>query len=76
MSNYNFFWNVMTRCDLDKEGDDDQVLAPVVTYLASCDDNAIFTFDDMMSELLYALDTKKLADQYEEAEGFLSPDDF
>lgn len=52
MSNYDFFWNVMTRCDLDKEGDDDQVLAPVVTYLASsvyyyCNETAYFSIDNL-----------------------------
>lgn len=76
MSKYDFFWNTMERCDWSKEGSDDEVLAPVVKYLSKQDDTAIFEFDDLMSELLYHLDTKQLADQCEKAEPYMSDDSF
>ena len=76
MSKYDFFWNTMERCDWSKEGSDDEVLAPVVKYLSKQDDTAIFEFDDLMSELLYHLDTKELADQCEKAEPYMSDDSF
>lgn len=60
---YDFFWTTMELCDWKKEGDDDKVLKPVVKYLSEQDDNIIFEFDDLMTELLYHLDTEKLAEQ-------------
>lgn len=39
---YNFFWKTMERCDWDFEGDDDKILAPVITYLAEQGDEVIF----------------------------------
>lgn len=73
---YDFFWKTMELCDWDFEGDDDKVLAPVIAYLAEQEDDTIFRFDDLMSELLYHLDTKKLADQCKEASGYMSSDGF
>ena len=60
---YNFFWTTMELCDWDQEGDDDKVLKPVIEYLSKQEDYIIFEFDDLMSELLYHLDTEKLAEQ-------------
>lgn len=76
MSKYDFFWNTMEQCDWSKEGDDDKVLAPVVKYLSKQDDTVIFAFDDLMTELLYQLDTEKLADQCEKEEPYMSDDSF
>lgn len=76
MNKYEFFWKTMERCDWSNEGDDDKVLMPVVKYLSKQDDNAIFEFDDLMSELLYGLDTKKLADQCQKADPYMSDDTF
>ncbi|MDE7424708.1 MAG: DUF4240 domain-containing protein [Lachnospiraceae bacterium] len=59
------FWNIMELCDWNNEGEDDKVLKPVIEYLSRQSDHAIFEFDDLMSELLYSLDTKELADQCE-----------
>ena len=71
-----FFWNTMERCDWTKEGDDDAVLAPVLDYLAGQDDQQIFQFDDQMSQLLYDLDTKALADPCRKADPLMSDDSF
>ncbi len=73
---YDFFWKTMELCDWDKEGDDDLVLKPVVEYLSKQDDSAIFEFDDLMSELLYHLDTKKLADQCGKVDPMMCDDTF
>jgi len=75
-SNFIFFWNTMERCDWSQEGDDDQVLEPLIAYLAKQDDNVIFTFDDIMTELLYDLDTKELADLCEKVQPMMSDDTF
>lgn len=76
MDKYQFFWETMELCNWDKEGDDDLVLQPVIEYLAKQDDEDIFRFNDLMAELLYRLDTKALAEQYIQQEGFLSADGF
>lgn len=76
MSKFQFFWDTMERCDWSQEGDDGRVLAPVIRYLSSQSDSVIFQFDDLMSELLYGLDTKKLAVQCEKAEPLMSDDSF
>jgi len=54
-----FFSNIMDICDWDKIGDDAAVTEPLVLYLSQQCDDEIFSFDDIMAELLYALDTKK-----------------
>lgn len=54
-----FFSNVLTICDWDKLGNDDDVLKPLIVYLAKQSDDEIFSFDDIMAELLYDLDTRK-----------------
>ena len=70
------FWNIMELCDWNNEGDDDKVLKPVIEYLSRQSDHAIFEFDDLMSELLYNLDTKELADQCEKADPLMCDDTF
>ena len=73
---YDFFWKTMELCDWEKEGNDDDVLKPVIEYLSKQDDDTIFNFDDLMSELLYYLDTKKLAKQCEQVDSLMSDDTF
>ena len=73
---YDFFWNTMKLCDWEKEGDDDKVLEPVIKYLSEQDDRIIFEFEDLMTELLYNLDTKKLAEQCEKADSQMCDDTF
>lgn len=76
MSKFYLFWNVMDLCDWNFEGDDDRVLMPVITYLSKQDDNTIFLFDELMTELLYNLDTKRLADQCQKVDKYMSDDSF
>ena len=73
---YLFFWNTMERCDWSKEGDDDLVLRPGAEYLAGQDDQQIFRFDDQMSELLYQLDTRALAEACQKADPMMGDDSF
>ncbi len=76
MSQYQFFWDTMGLCDWKYEGSDDKVLRPVIEYLSKQDDSKIFEFDDLMSELLYGLDTRQLADQCRKADLYMSDDSF
>ena len=71
-----FFWNTMERCDWSREGDDEAVLAPVREYLARQDDQQIFRFHDQMSELLYDLDTRALADACQKVDPLMGGDSF
>lgn len=73
---YDFFWTAMELCDWTKEGDDDKVLEPLVKHLSEQDDAVIFEFDDLMTELLYHLDTEKLAEQCEKANPLMDDDLF
>ncbi len=76
MDKYELFWSTMELCNWDNEGNDDKVLFPVIKHLSEADDETIFKFDDLMSELLYDLDTKELAKSCEEVEGCISDDGF
>ncbi|MCI9515029.1 MAG: DUF4240 domain-containing protein [Oscillospiraceae bacterium] len=76
MDKFRFFWATMDLCDWSEEGNDDKVLAPVIDYLSRQDDSVIYHFDDLMSELLYHLDTKKLWIQCEKSEPLTSDDTF
>lgn len=73
---FDFFWTTMELCDWSKEGDDDKVLNPLIKYLSKQDDPIIFEFDDLMTELLYDLDTEKLADQCEKVDPLMCDDTF
>lgn len=73
---YQFFWNTMKLCDWSYEGDDELVLMPVIRFLAQQEDNSIYRFHDLMSELLYHLDTKKLAAQCQKIDPYMSDDTF
>lgn len=70
------FWSAMELCDWSHEGDDDKVLKPLVEYLSKQSDGDIFKFDDLMSELLYRLDTKELAEQCEKEDPRMCDDTF
>lgn len=76
MDKYRSFWDTMGLCDWDNEGDDDKVLEPVIRHLSEQGDDVIFGFDDVMTELLYHLDTKQLAQQCEKVEPHMSDDSF
>lgn len=70
------FWSAMELCDWNSEGDDDKVLEPVIKYLSKQNDDVIFEFDDLMSELLYHLDTKELAEQCQKEDPQMCDDTF
>lgn len=70
------FWSTMELCDWNSEGDDDKVLEPVIKYLSKQNDDVIFEFDDLMSELLYHLDTKEFADQCQKEDPQMCDDTF
>ncbi len=73
---YNFFglqWSCVIGI---RKRDDDKVLKPVIEYLSNQEDYIIFEFDDLMSELLYHLDTEKLAEQCRKVDPLMSDDSF
>lgn len=76
LEKFGFFWATMELCDWSKEGNDDKVLKPVIKYLSEQEDRIIFEFDDLMTELLYDLDTRKLAEQCRKADPLMSEDTF
>ena len=53
------FFHFTDMLDWSKEGD--EVLEPLIVFLAEWGDNVIFAFDDKMAELLYSLDTYNAA---------------
>lgn len=55
------FWKIMDLADWKKLGDDEKVLAPVIDKLSAMDDEDIFGFEDVMSKLLYDIDSQELA---------------
>lgn len=57
----NDFWKVINMLDWQNEGDDEKVLKPALEYLAQKSDKEIFKFDEILSKLLYDLDSKDLA---------------
>lgn len=76
MDKYKFFWDTMELCNWDYEGDDVKVLEPVVKCLSEQEDHVIFQFEDLMSELLYGLDTRRLAGQCQEVDPYMCDDTF
>lgn len=73
------FWNVISKLDWNKVGDDAAVLEPAVDFLSKQPLSHIYQFVDQLAEKLHRLDTKAHAQVFlddEESEGYLSPDDF
>lgn len=69
----NQFWKIIKMLDWSNEGNDDKVLAPVIQYLSEQPDEEIFDFENIMSKLLYDIDSKKIAMQlYGTSEHFSS----
>ena len=73
---YDLFWKTIDLCNWKKIGHDEKVLKPVVKYLSKQEDHVIFEFDDLMAELLYDLDTRKLAEQCKKVDPLMSDDSF
>lgn len=61
MSAIDFFHLTDACLDWEMQGDDIAVIEPLVTLLAAWGDDLIFAFHDTMAELLYSLDTQKIA---------------
>jgi len=77
------FWRIIERFDWDQSGDDDAVLEPAIQALAALDVNAIFEFDNILSEKLHAIDTREhcracYAGELDPDDGddYISADDF
>lgn len=73
------FWNAISLLDWNKEGDDEKIIEPLVSFLSEQPIGHIYRFSDILSEKLWQLDTyahaKIFLDDPEE-EGLLSVDDF
>lgn len=70
------FWEIMNLLDWEKEGEDDDVLLPVIERLVALDDSAIFAFDDIMARLLYDIDGRAWAEDIYGNLDNVSSDDF
>lgn len=70
-----FFWETMSLCDTDK-ATNESMLAPIIDHLASLDDEQIFEFDTLMSELLLGIDTEKVFKACEQKLGTVPDDQF
>lgn len=58
------FWEIIARFDWSKEDESDAaVVAPAIDYLSELPVYAIYGFQDILSEKLYALDTRRFAEQ-------------
>lgn len=66
----------MDLCDWSFGGDDDKVLAPVIEFLLTKDDDFIFCFDDELYSLLHELDTEKIIEQYTKNSDYVGDDEF
>ena len=75
MNKYGFFWKTMELCAWDNEGNDMLVLEPVIDYLSKKPDSKIYKFHNLMNELLYALDTRQLANQCRQTYELANPED-
>jgi hypothetical protein len=56
--NENEFWKIIELLDWDQSGDDESVVEPVVSALAKKENKEIYKFEEILSQKLYALDTK------------------
>ncbi len=78
MSAIDFFHFTDTYLNWDRKGDDFAVIEPLIILLATWGDDLIFAFHDTMAELLYSLDTRKIAqDAYKGKDiNYISGDEF
>jgi len=78
--NEDLFWRIIKLLNWKKTGDDDLVIKPCIDVLKQMPIENSYKFEDILSKLLYQLDTKAHAkeigeDAYKEGEYF-SPDNF
>jgi hypothetical protein len=81
--NESSFWDIIELFDWDETGNDDAVIEPAVQALAALDQDAIFAFDNILSEKLHALDTRKHCQACyagkldpDDGDDYISADDF
>ncbi len=67
------FWQIISLLDWSKLGDNEAVVAPVVSHLLTLPVSFIYQFEDKLSEKLYQLDTRLHAAKFKKP---LSVDDF
>ena len=70
------FWQLISKFDLEKEGDDAAVIEPCVQALSGMPEIAICDFYDLLSEKLYLLDGREYAEHSEEKGEYVSADLF
>lgn len=70
MSAIDFFHITDAFLDWEKQGDDLAVVEPLITLLATWGDDLIFAFNDTMAELLYSIDTRKIAQDVYKGDNF------
>lgn len=70
----NTFWGIIKKADWKYE-DSQKILEPIIEFLSMHDDKYIFSFHDIMSEFLYNIDRKDIA-QVIIDEGIYDDDDF
>ncbi len=61
------FWEIIGLLDWAETGDDDAVLKPAIVRLAGLPVGFIYQFADLLAEKLYALDTRRHAEQMGES---------
>ncbi|MDR1093848.1 MAG: DUF4240 domain-containing protein [Clostridiales bacterium] len=67
----NKFWKIIDMLDWSREGNDEEVLKPSLAYLAQMRDKEIFQFDEILSKLLYDLDSREMVERvYKNAKNF------
>lgn len=77
------FWSIIGLFDWKQSGDDDAVLEPAVKALSALSVEDIYRFDDLLTEKLYALDTREVARAVyrgevdpDDGDEYISADDF
>ena len=70
------FWQILELFDWDNASSDDEVMRPALDYLAVLDDGEIFTFEELLAEHLYKLDTREFAGKLYANDEYMSDDFF
>ena len=75
------FWSLLILLDWNESGDDDAVIEPTIKSLGKKDIKEIYSFEEILSKKLFALDTKQHAmeigeDAYIDENEFFSVDGF
>jgi len=68
------FWSIIAHLDWGETGDDEAVIEPAITALASTSVDLIEGFDDRLAEKLHALDTEAHAREMGQ-EAYRGPDE-